>query len=214
MFRQTENNDFGMATLWNHYLHWLRFEVTIIRQIWMFHGGFAAAFHPWLNGSKDLMRYHRPKYVIMHKTSKGFLLRMGQVWAKSRQASTRANSRRVPKLKRTKDVLLIPKVCRQKVQHSEFESLKLVCEKKIVKSPTSPWSPPASGWSGWGTEICSSITACASAEAKDLQVFRALRPILASWFTMKKYEKCYMGEQTTSLETNECLPPCSESIWK
>jgi hypothetical protein len=46
MFHQPENNDFGMATLWNHYLHWLRFEVTIIRQIWMFHGGVAAAFHP------------------------------------------------------------------------------------------------------------------------------------------------------------------------
>ena len=83
----------------------------------------------------------RPKYVIMHKTSKGFLLSMGQVWAKSRQASTRANSRRVPKLKRTKDVLLIPKVCRQKVQHSEFESLKLVCKKKHAKSSKSfhPW---------------------------------------------------------------------------
>ena len=134
MFHQPENHDFGMATLLNHYLHWLRFEVTIIRQIWMFHGGFAAAFHPWLNGSKDLMRYHRPKYVIMHKTSKGFLLRMGQVWAKSRQASTRANSRRVPKLKRTKDVLLIPKVCRQKFNTLSLNHWSWCVEKKHAKS--------------------------------------------------------------------------------
>ena len=70
------------------------------------------------------------------QTSKGLLLMMGPVCAKGRQASTHANSRRVPKLESTKDVPHIPKLAGKKLNTSSLNHWSW-CPKNMPNRQTS-----------------------------------------------------------------------------